>query len=242
MHIAQDITSMVLALRRKVNIKVRQPLSMLMIPVVDEQQKQHIAAMKNLILTEVNVKELKFVDNAAGILVKRVKPDFKKLGPRYGKIMKQLANAIAGMSQEDIAMYERDGSYTFEIDGTKATVGIEDAEILSEDIPGWLVANEGRLTVALDITLTEELQREGYARELVNRIQNIRKSSGFDITDKIAIQLSRNAETDAAIDEYKSYILNQVLGVDLQLVDTLDGNTVELDFDGFKLQTVITKI
>ena len=174
MRIAQDITSMVLALRRKVNIKVRQPLSMLMIPVVDEQQKQHIEAMRNLILTEVNVKELKFVDNAAGILVKRVKPDFKKLGPRYGKIMKQLANAITGMSQEAIASYEREGRYVFDIDGLQAVIESGDAEILSEDIPGWLVANEGRLTVALDVTLTEELQKEGYARELVNRIQNNR--------------------------------------------------------------------
>ena len=242
MHIAQEITSMVLALRRKVNIKVRQPLSMLMIPVLDAEQKENIEAVRSLVLSEVNVKELKFVENAAGILVKRVKPDFKKLGPRYGKIMKQLAAAIASMEQEDIFRLEQEGIFAFDINGEKASVELSDVEIISEDIPGWLVANEGRLTVALDIQVSEALRREGIARELVNRIQNIRKSSGFDITDKIAIQLSRNAETDAAIDEYKSYILNQVLGVDLQLVDTLDGNTVELDFDGFKLQTVITKI
>lgn len=241
MHIAQDITSMVLALRRKVNIKVRQPLSMLMIPVVDEQQKQHIAAMKNLILTEVNVKELKFVDNAAGILVKRVKPDFKKLGPRYGKIMKQLANAIAGMSQEDIAMYERDGSYTFEIDGTKATVGIEDAEILSEDIPGWLVANEGRLTVALDITLTEELQREGYARELVNRIQNIRKLSEYEITDKIRITIAPNPVLDNVVKEYGEYISRQTLADSIAIGNVSGENVTELDLDTFKVNIHIEK-
>ena len=241
MHIAQDITSMVLALRRKVNIKVRQPLSMLMIPVVDEQQKQHIAAMKNLILTEVNVKELKFVDNAAGILVKRVKPDFKKLGPRYGKIMKQLANAIACMSQEDIAMYERDGSYTFEIDGTKATVGIEDAEILSEDIPGWLVANEGRLTVALDITLTEELQREGYARELVNRIQNIRKLSEYEITDKIRITIAPNPVLDNVVKEYGEYISRQTLADSIAIGNVSGENVTELDLDTFKVNIHIEK-
>ena len=241
MHIAQDITSMVLALRRKVNIKVRQPLSMLMIPVVDEQQKQHIAAMKNLILTEVNVKELKFVDNAAGILVKRVKPDFKKLGPRYGKIMKQLANAIAGMSQEDIAMYERDGSYTFEIDGTKATVGIEDVEILSEDIPGWLVANEGRLTVALDITLTEELQREGYARELVNRIQNIRKLSEYEITDKIRITIAPNPVLDNVVKEYGEYISRQTLADSIAIGNVSGEHVTELDLDTFKVNIHIEK-
>lgn len=242
MQIAQEITSMVLALRRKVNIKVRQPLSMLMIPVLDAEQKENIEAVRSLVLSEVNVKELKFVENAAGILVKRVKPDFKKLGPRYGKIMKQLAAAIASMEQEDIFRLEQDGTFTFDINGEKASVELSDVEIISEDIPGWLVANEGRLTVALDIQVSEALRREGIARELVNRIQNIRKSSGFDITDKIAIQLSCNAETDAAVCEYKSYILNQVLGVDLQLTDTLPGDAVELDFDGFKLQTVITKI
>ena len=242
MQIAQEITSMVLALRRKVNIKVRQPLSMLMIPVVDAEQKENIEAVRSLVLSEVNVKELKFVENAGGILVKRVKPDFKKLGPRYGKIMKQLAAAIASMEQEDIFRLEQEGTFSFDINGEKASVELSDVEIISEDIPGWLVANEGRLTVALDIQISEALRREGIARELVNRIQNIRKSSGFDITDKIAIQLSCNAETDAAVCEYKSYILNQVLGVDLQLTDTLPENAVELDFDGFKLQTVITKI
>lgn len=200
MQIAQDITSMVLALRRKVNIKVRQPLTALMVPILDKKQKEEIEAVKGLILNEVNVKELNFVDNTAGILVKRIKPDFKKLGPRYGKIMKQLAAAIASMEQNDIARFETEGQFTFDIESQQAVIELSDVEIISEDIPGWLVANEGRLTVALDITVTEELRREGIAREMVNRIQNIRKASGFDITDKITVRLVHHTETDPAIE------------------------------------------
>ena len=180
MQMAQDVTSMVLALRRKVNIKVRQPLQCIMVPVVDEEQKMHIEAVKDLIMSEVNVKEIKFVDGAAGVLVKKVKCDFKKLGPKFGKQMKAVAAAVAGMSQEAIAELEKNGKYTFVLDGAEAVIETTDVEIFSEDIPGWLVANEGKLTVALEVTVTEELRREGVARELVNRIQNIRKSSGFE--------------------------------------------------------------
>ena len=242
MRIAQDITSMVLALRRKVNIKVRQPLTTLMIPVVDATQRRHIEAMQELILGEVNVKELKFVDNAAGILVKRVKPDFKKLGPRYGKIMKQLAATIAAMSQEEILAFEQNGSYTFNIEGAEATVTTEDVDIFSEDIPGWLVANEGRLTVALDITVTDELRREGYARELINRIQNIRKSSGFEITDKIYVTLAHNEETDAAVAQYSDYMARQVLAESFTVGDLQEGeNVTELDFDTFKVLVKVVK-
>ena len=163
-QMAQDVSSMVLALRRKVNIKVRQPLQTIMVPVVDAHLQESIEAVKNLILNEVNVKELKFVDNAAGILVKRIKPDFKKLGPRYGKIMKSLAAAIQSMSQENIMAFEAAGTFTLNVEGLDATVELADVEIISEDIPGWLVANEGRLTVALDITVTEDLRKEGLAR------------------------------------------------------------------------------
>ena len=183
MQMAQDVSSMVLALRRKVNIKVRQPLQTIMVPVVDAHQQESIEAVKALILNEVNVKELKFVDNAAGILVKKIKPDFKKLGPRYGKIMKALAAAIQAMSQDEINAFEKAGTFTLTVEGQEAMIERADVEIISEDIPGWLVANEGRLTVALDITVTENLRKEGLARELVNRIQNLRKSSGYDITD-----------------------------------------------------------
>lgn len=237
MKIAQDITSMVLALRRKVNIKVRQPLTTLMIPVLDAEQKESIEAVQSLILSEVNVKELKFVDNTAGILVKRVKPDFKKLGPRYGKIMKQLAAAISNMTQEEILTFEQNGKFIFVIEGQEAVIEAGDVEVISEDIPGWLVANEGRLTVALDITVTDELKREGIARELVNRIQNIRKTNGFDITDKIEVSLESNAETDVAVEEYKDYIARQVLADKVTVASgVLEGEgTTELDFDTFKL-------
>lgn len=241
MHIAQDITSMVLALRRKVNIKVRQPLTTLMIPILDEYQKEHIEAVQELILNEVNVKNLKFVDNAAGILVKRIKPDFKKLGPKYGKIMKQLTTAIAAMSQDDILRFETEGNFLFDINGQHAVIETSDVEIISEDIPGWLVANEGKLTVALDVTVTDELKREGIARELVNRIQNIRKSSGFDITDKINIRISSNEETDAAVEEYKTYIAKQVLANSIEITEKLDRDINELDFENFKLKVSIVK-
>ncbi len=240
MQIAQDITSMVLALRRKVNIKVRQPLSVLMVPVLDEQQKQDIEAVKGLILSEVNVKEMKFVDNAAGILVKRIKPDFKKLGPRYGKIMKQIAALLVELPQEEIAKFEKAGSYVLDVNGTPAEVLTSDVEIISEDIPGWLVANEGRLTIAMDITITDELRKEGIAREMVNRIQNIRKSSGFEITDKIDVKVSRNELTDEAIEAYKQYIAAQVLANNVELGEVSE-SAVELEFDGFSLFADVIK-
>ena len=241
MQMAQDVTSMVLALRRKVNIKVRQPLQCIMIPVVDEDQKRHIEAVKDLIMSEVNVKEIQFVEGASGVLVKKVKCDFKKLGPKFGKQMKAVAAAVAGMSQEDIAQFEKNGSFTFSLDGGDAVVEVADVEIFSKDIPGWLVANEGKLTVALEVTVTDELRREGIARELVNRIQNIRKSSGFEITDKINITLSKNPNTDDAVNEYNSYICNQVLGNSLTLVDEVADGT-ELNFDDFSLFVKVEKL
>ena len=241
MQMAQDVTSMVLALRRKVNIKVRQPLQCIMIPVVDEDQKRHIEAVKDLIMSEVNVKEVRFVEGASGVLVKKVKCDFKKLGPKFGKQMKAVAAAVSEMSQEAIAELEKNGKYTFQLDGGEAVVEATDVEIFSEDIPGWLVANEGKLTVALEVTVTEELKREGIARELVNRIQNIRKSSGFEITDKINIILSKNPDTDGAVNEYNTYICNQVLANSLTLADEVADGT-ELNFDDFSLYVKVTKL
>ena len=241
MQMAQDVTSMVLALRRKANIKVRQPLQCIMIPVVDEEQKRHIDAVKDLIMTEVNVKEVRFVEGASGVLVKKVKCDFKKLGPKFGKQMKAVAAAVAGMSQEAIAELEKNGKYTFQLDGGEAVVEAADVEVFSEDIPGWLVANEGKLTVALEVTVTDELKREGIARELVNRIQNIRKSSGFEITDKISIVLSKNPNTDDAVNEYNTYICNQVLANSLTLADEVADGT-ELSFDDFSLYVKVTKL
>ena len=241
MQMAQEVSSMVLALRRKVNIKVRQPLHTVMIPVVDAHQQESIEAVKNLILNEVNVKELKFVDNTAGILVKKIKPDFKKLGPRYGKIMKALAATIQSMSQEDINAFEKAGTFTLMVDGQEAVLERTDVEIISEDIPGWLVANEGRLTVALDITVTEDLRKEGLARELVNRIQNLRKSSGFDITDKIHVSILSCEEMDEAIHDYKDYIANQVLAESIEIMDNAISDATELDFEDFKLSVKIEK-
>ena len=241
MQMAQSISSMVLALRRKVNIKVRQPLHTLMIPVLDSHQQESIEAVKQLILSEVNVKEMKFVENTAGILVKRIKPDFKKLGPRYGKIMKPLAAAIQQMSQDDINAFEKAGSFALKVNDQDVQLDRADVEIISEDIPGWLVANEGRLTVALDITVTEELRKEGLARELVNRIQNLRKSSGFDITDKVNLFILSNDMIDDAIREYRDYIANQVLAASIEIEDEAVSDAVELDFEDFKLSVHIEK-
>lgn len=240
MQMAQDVSSMVLALRRKVNIKVRQPLQTIMVPVVDAHQQESLEAVKTLILNEVNVKELKFVDNAAGILVKKIKPDFKKLGPRYGKIMKALAAAIQTMSQDEINAFEKAGTFTLTVEGQEAVIERTDVEIISEDIPGWLVANEGRLTVALDITVTESLRKEGLARELVNRIQNLRKSSGYDITDKISVTVLSNEVMDEAIKDFNSYIANQVLAVSVEITDVIS-DAAELDFEEFKLSVRIEK-
>lgn len=240
MQMAQDVSSMVLALRRKVNIKVRQPLQTIMVPVVDAHQQESIEAVKALILNEVNVKELKFVDNAAGILVKKIKPDFKKLGPRYGKIMKALAAAIQVMSQDEINAFEKAGTFTLTVEGQEAMIERADVEIISEDIPGWLVANEGRLTVALDITVTENLRKEGLARELVNRIQNLRKSSGYDITDKISVTVLSNDGMDEAIKDFNSYIANQVLAVSVEITDVIS-DAAEMDFEDFKLSVRIEK-
>ncbi len=233
MHLSQQITSMVLSLRRKANLKVRQPLQRIMVPAVDEAQQSAIESMKDLILNEVNVKELQMVSADSGVLVKRVKPDFKKLGPKFGKIMKQVAAAIQTMDQSQIADMERNGSVTLDVAGTPAVIDIADVEIISEDIPGWLVANEGNLTVALDITVTPQLRNEGLARDIVNRIQNIRKSRNYDITDKITLLFAPDQRIGEALGEYGEYIGRQVLATAVT-VDSFDlgdegVETLELD-------------
>ncbi len=241
MQIAQDISSMTLALRRKVNIKVRQPLHTLLVSAVDEHQRAAVEAVQDIILNEVNVKELKFADAGSNILVKKVKPDFKKLGPRYGKVMKALAAAIQAMTQAEIATFERDGSFTFPIDGNACTVLTDDVEIISEDIPGWLVANEGRLTIALDITVTDELRREGLARELVNRLQNLRKSSGLEITDHIRVTLAPAEEMEGVLETYGDYIRRQVLA-DAITTTERSADMTDLEFDDFRLPVKIEKV
>ena len=236
MQMAQKITSMVLALRRKVNIKVRQPLQAIMIPAVDETQKKHIEAVKDLIMNEVNVKELRFVEGA-GVLVKKVKCNFRTMGKKFGKLMKSVAAAMDALTQEQIAELEKNGKLVLDtLDNLEVLV--EDVEIISEDIPGWLVANEGNLTVALEVELTEELKNEGMARELINRIQNIRKESGFEITDRISVVLAPNAEVEKAVSSFADYIKTQVLADDITLQPN-DGQEVE--FDDFKLNITVTK-
>ncbi|MBO4371045.1 MAG: isoleucine--tRNA ligase [Paludibacteraceae bacterium] len=241
MDIAQRITSLALALRKKAAIKVRQPLSHIMVPVTNDTQRNNILAVEDLIKGEVNVKDIKLVDGATGILVKRVKPDFKKLGPKCGKQMKAVAAALTGMEQSDIARFEADGKFNLTIEGQAIEVELGDVEIFSEDIPGWLVANDGALTIALDITLSDDLVAEGIARELINRIQNLRKSSGFNITDRIAVEIASNAKFDSAVEQYREYIASQVLAQELTIKPQI-ANGTEIDIDEEKISVSVRKI
>jgi len=236
MGMAQKITSMVLALRRKVNIKVRQPLQEIMIPAVDDEQKRHIEAVKNLIMSEVNVKELNFVEGS-GILVKKVKCNFRTMGKKFGKMMKGIAAAMDTLSQERIAELEREGSIKVAVDCDEVVVEAADVEIISEDIPGWLVSNEGNLTVALEVELTDELRNEGMARELINRIQNLRKDGGLEITDRIKVTVSPLNSIAKAVEGYAEYIKTQVLADEIVLADN-DGAEVELDEEKAKVLVV----
>ena len=236
MTMAQKITSMVLALRRKVNIKVRQPLQSIMIPATEEQ-KRHIEAVKDLIMNEVNVKELKFVDGQ-GVLVKKVKCNFRTMGKKFGKLMKGVAAQMDALSQEQIAELETNGTIAIQVEDQTLTVEIVDVDIISEDIPGWLVSNEGSLTVALEVELTDELKQEGMAREIINRVQNIRKDSGLEITDRISITLSPNTEIQQAVESFGDYIKTQVLADSISIMAN-DGQ--EVDFDEFKINIKITK-
>ncbi len=242
MELAQNITSNVLALRRKVNLKVRQPLQTLLIPVVDKKQREDIEAIQEIVLDEVNVKELKIVDNEQSGLVKRVKADFKKLGPKYGKIMKALGKAITEMSQKDIAELERNAQFTFSELPEAPVVTLEDVEVIPEDVPGWLVSNEGNITVALDVTVTEDLRNEGLAREIINRVQNLRKSADFEITDKVNVILSPSPLVDAALGAYRDYICAQVLADGITVAPLEPGDDVaELEIEGDKVFAKVTR-
>lgn len=244
MDIAQRVSSMILALRRKVNIKVRQPLSKLMIPILDKSLQPKFDAVRNLVLAEVNVKGVEYITDTTGVLVKKIKPNFKTLGPKYGKLMKQISGAVAQMSQEDIVAFERNETYELTVDNEKINLTLEDVEITSEDIPGWLVANDGKLTVALDINVTDELREEGIAREFINRIQNLRKDSNFDVTDKIKIQIQKHELINNAIEKFNDYISAQTLAKSIDLVDSFEQNSihsVEIDED-IKTNIKIDKI
>ena len=237
MELAQEVTSMVLSLRKKEHIIVRQPLQCLSIPAIDATQKARIEAVQQLILDEVNVKELKFVDG--GMLEKTVKCNFRVMGKKFGKLMKGVASAVGAMSQDDIARLEAEGRIDLSVDGTTVTVERADVDIVSEDIPGWVVANEGNLTVALDVTLTDELRNEGMAREIVKRIQAHRKESGFEITDHILVKIQNHPEIAAALSAYGDYVSGQVLADSIELVDGVEGT--EFDFDSFKVNVNIQK-
>ena len=232
MDIAQKMSSMILGLRRKVNIKVRQPLRKIMVPLHDNGFKQQFEAVKQLILAEVNVKEAELLNDTSGLLVKKIKPNYKQLGPRYGKLMKDISSAVASFTQDDIQRIESEGAMSIALGNEKLTLTLDDVEITSEDIPGWLVATEGRLTVALDVNLTHELKEEGIAREFVNRIQNIRKDSGFEVTDKIAIEIRKHEEINSSIEHFGDYIRSQTLAKSIRLVEKIkaeDAKTIDID-------------
>ncbi|MCM1107733.1 MAG: isoleucine--tRNA ligase [Clostridium sp.] len=239
MELAQQITSMVLSLRKKEKLNVRQPLQCISIPTTGAEQQARIEAVRQLILDEVNVKELRFVEGS-GILVKKVKCNFRTMGKKYGKLMKSVAAAVDALTQEQIARLEQNGRLSLTADGHEVEVEATDVEIYSEDIPGWTVANEGSLTVALDITVTDELRNEGLAREMVKRIQNIRKESGFEITDRICVKVASCEHTDKAVADYGDYICTQVLANSLEVVNGLDEGT-QMDFDDFSLWVKVDK-
>ncbi|WHT74608.1 isoleucine--tRNA ligase [Myroides odoratimimus] len=240
MQKAQIISSLVLSLRKKEMIKVRQPLQRVMIPVLDENQRNEILAIADLIKAEVNVKEIELLDDASGILVKQIKPNFKTLGPRFGKDMGLIANKIQGFGQEEIALIERNGEITLELSEKSVTLTVADVEITSQDIEGWLVANEAGLTVALDITISPELRKEGISRELVNRIQNIRKDSGFEVTDKIVVKILEEKEIKEAVLANEDYIKSETLTHTLEFVTELSEG-VDVEFDELKTRVLILK-
>jgi isoleucyl-tRNA synthetase len=240
MEAAQTISSLVLSLRAKEKIKVRQPLQKIMIPVTSPQQKAEILAVSGLIKHEVNVKEIELLEEASDILVKQIKPNFKTLGPRFGKDMKAIAGVVANFSAEDINKIEQNGSLGIVVNGKNITLAIADVEITSQDIEGWLVANEGSLTVALDVTISDDLRMEGVARELVNRIQNLRKDSGFEVTDRIDVKLQIDKQIVTAINANLSYIKAETLTEELEIIDILD-NGIEIAFDDVNTKLFIQK-
>jgi isoleucyl-tRNA synthetase len=239
MGLAQDISSLVHSLRRKEKIKVRQPLSKILVPVLSEKEKSFIQDVEDIILSEVNIKEIEYLDDTSGVLVKKIKPNFRKLGKEYGPKMKEITGKVNQMDQDDIAKIEKTGQFEVQLSDMTVTLTPEDVEITSEDIPGWLVASEGGLTVALDITITEELRQEGIARELVNRIQNLRKDMGLEVQDKIRINIQQNGDLlNEAVEANRDYICHETQALSLNLVKQLAGGT-ELELDEVK---VIIKI
>ena len=241
MKMAQRLSSMVLALRKKESIKVRQPLQKMMVPALKEEVVDIIESVKDIVLSEVNVKELEILRDVSGVLVKRIKPDFKKLGPKYGKLMKQIAGAVAKFDQDDIQKLEERGAYQLEIDGQEIILTMDDVDISTEDIPGWLVMTEGDLTVALDVTISEDLRYEGIARELINRIQNLRKDSGLEVTDKILLKVQKTEEVEHMLQRNREYVTSEVLANELSLEDSLHEGQ-EVEFDGIETRIYLIKV
>ncbi len=230
MELAQNISSMILSLRKRSNIRVRQPLNKIMIPILNEHNRSQLEAVENLILSEVNVKEIEYLTETAGILVKKIKPNFKTLGPRYGKLMKSIATAVTELSSDQISKLEEEEVLKLTIDGELVELSLHDVEITTEDIPGWLISSTGNLTVALDINITDELKQEGLARELVNRIQNLRKERNYEVTDKIRVRVEKMDYLDKAIINNLSYICAEILAESLDLVDEIeDENRVAVE-------------
>ncbi len=242
MQLAQQVSSMVLGLRRKVQIRVRQPLSKVMIPLLNEKMKSQLEAVKNIILSEINVKGIEYITDTTGILIKKIKPNFKTLGPKFGKYMKQISAAFAAMNQSDIFEFEKSGQFSLTIGDEHLTLGLEDADILSEDIPGWLVANEGKVTVALDINITPQLKEEGIAREFINRIQNLRKENDFDVTDKIILSIQKHPQINEAIEHFSQYIASQVLAERIDLTEQAGEDAKEVEIDEIKTFIKIEKV
>jgi len=238
MKMAQNITSQVLAMRKKVNINVRQPLQCILVPVADKTQRERIAMFKDIVLSETNVKELNFADDGSSVLVKKVKCNFRTMGKKFGGLMKAVAAQVAQFSQAQINELESKGEYVIDVDGQNLTIELVDVEVISEDIPGWLVSNDGNLTVALDIEITDTLRKEGMARELINRIQNMRKDSGLEITDRIKVTIAPCEQTDEAVAEFGNNIKSQVLADEITIAGN-DGQMV--DIKDFKLNIKIEK-
>jgi isoleucyl-tRNA synthetase len=242
MDIAQKVSSMILGLRRKVSIKVRQPLARIMVPVPDKYFRDKFEAVKDLILAEVNVKEVEYIDDTASVLVKKIKANFKTLGPRYGKLMKEISTSINSLTPQEIVAFENNGNHTVTINGQQIILTLEDVEIISEDIPGWQVANDGKLTVALDVTVSEDLRYEGIAREFVNRIQNIRKENGYDVTDKITVLIEDHGFVKEAIKRHASYIGSQTLATEVKLTHNFDGaNVQDVEIDEVVVKVAVKK-
>ena len=240
MHIAQLASSMVLSLRKKVNIKVRQPLNKIMIPILTPEFKGHIEKVESLILKETNVKSIEYVLNTSGIITKKIKPNFKILGPKHGQKVKLVAGAISSMGQQEIEELEAHKNINLNINGENITITIDEVDVVSEDIPGWLVENKGELTVALDINLSDELKQEGIARELVNRIQNLRKQQNLNVTDRINIKIERKEWIESAIYNHKEYICSEILAEELILSDNVE-NPLSTDINETEIKLEIRK-